>query len=71
MTQKISLGGTEPRVAVKTTKKGSTKKTDKAEPEDDKMIDPITGQDMSTDQRVIVQWVIIIENDGVKYPSVK
>ena len=34
------------------------------------MIDPVTKTDSSDDIRVLVRWVIIVEDDGVKYPDV-
>ena len=34
------------------------------------IIDPVTKADCSDDIRVLVRWVILVENDGVKYPAV-
>ncbi|MDP6544212.1 MAG: type IV pilus assembly protein PilM [Phycisphaerae bacterium] len=34
------------------------------------LIDPITGKDSSGDLRVVVRWVVLVENDGIKYPNV-
>jgi len=33
------------------------------------LIDPITGGDRSGDLRVVVRWVVLVENDGIKYPD--
>jgi hypothetical protein len=33
------------------------------------MNDPVTGEDRSGDMRVLVRWVVLVENDGVKYPK--
>ncbi|MCP4378564.1 MAG: type IV pilus assembly protein PilM [bacterium] len=33
-------------------------------------IDPITGEDASGDLRVVVRWVVLIEDDGLKHPAV-
>ena len=37
--------------------------------ENDRLIDPVTGQDRSGDLRIVVLWVVLVENDGVKSPN--
>jgi hypothetical protein len=33
------------------------------------LIDPVTGEDRTGDVRVVVLWVVLVENDGIKYPD--
>jgi len=39
------------------------------EGEDRGLIDPVTGEDRTGDVRVVVRWVVLVENDGIKYPD--
>jgi type IV pilus assembly protein PilM len=38
-------------------------------PKEVRPIDPVTGEDESRDWRVVVRWVVLVENDGIKYPT--
>jgi type IV pilus assembly protein PilM len=66
ITEKLNLGATE--VAVAPAPKAG--KTD-APATDGAMTDPITKTDWSGDLRVVIRWVVLVENDGVKYPEEK
>ena len=57
MTEKLSMGASG----------GVVDPADGAEKED--LTDPVTGLDASSDLRVVIRWVVLVENDGVKYPD--
>jgi len=70
MTDKSVQG---PAVAAATAKDAPADPAAKAkagdEDKDPELVDPITKEDRTGDVRVVVQWVVLVENDGIKYPD--
>ena len=62
-----SVAAAAPPVAPDAKAKAAANVADKGK--DLGMIDPVTGKDKSGDLRVLVYWVVLVENDGIKYPK--
>ena len=70
MTDKSRQGPVVPAApAAKTTPPAAPAAKTDGKGEDRRLIDPITGEDRSGDLRVVVLWVVLVENDGIKYPD--